>query len=84
LVHIITHESKGTKVTMFYYERLYLLQQGLYIRLELRFNKCCACSNIASINTSTIVQVDELVTEDRHRYVDESIENNTAIATFFR
>jgi len=29
LIHVIIHESKGTKVSMFYYERLFLLQQGL-------------------------------------------------------
>jgi len=46
-------------------------------------NECCACSSIVSINTITVVQVDKLVTENRHRYIDES-NDITAIATFFR
>jgi hypothetical protein len=79
----IIHKSKGTKVTLFYYERLLLLHQDFYIKLELSCNESCEFNSIVSINTTTVVQIDKLVTENGHRYVDESIDN-TALATFFR
>jgi hypothetical protein len=57
--------------------------KDFYISFEVRCNECCSCNSIVSSNSTTVVQVDKLVTEHRHRYVNESIDN-TAIATFFR
>ena len=75
-------KARERKYPYFTMRDFFCCSKHFYIRFEFRCNECCACSSSVSINITTVVQVDKLVTENRHTCVDKSIDN-TAIATFF-